>query len=179
MTDNKSFRIKESSSNAYTASLWPISEFFYTLQWDHWDESLTYSKEDVEKNFDRRIWTKIDEALPRSFKFYYVSQPDIIYTYTQSKEGNPFISWEGNSARYYSEDVVRKYIQQGNWIVVPSEPEKKDISNLSIKLSVDSAEANKQLAHTIALAKELEEAIKSLRNVLGDEFVTLDVEGIV
>lgn len=110
-------RIKECSANAYTASLWQISDHFYTLQWDHWVESMTYCKEDVVDNFAKGIWTKVEEEL-KSFKFDCRGNK---YQYIQGGD----IYFDENPLKFVtntSEEKARGNVESGNWIVLPSEP---------------------------------------------------------
>lgn len=267
MTDNKSFRITNMLREQ--ATVWPISEHYHNVLWDGVEDAKRVASNWVADYFADGTWTKIEESLPRTFKYYHVDEgPELVNTWN---DNGITVCYDGCVYYDWGAEEAKSFIERGIWIVLPSEPvvnlpegtsneileacqkivdnltmpekkpkiefmtpevfadqfedilqrqaedafyvsspnangssrdpdysisedadkliaaytkavsfkNKQGISKLSFKIEVDSSEANKQLAHTIALARELEEAIKSLRNVLGVEFVKIDIEGIV
>lgn len=177
-------RIKECSANAYTASLWQISDHFYTLQWDHWVQSMTCCKEDVEDNFTKGIWTKVEavasESLPRTFKYYFHNNPQRIYTAQPCGDKLLQVDWEddyyGDGFQYSIEDA-RKYITEGSWVIIPTEPKEKIVDTLQLKIEIDGIkEAQAILDEMVEQSNTTLEAIKSFTTDSGhDVFIS---EGI-
>jgi len=102
----------------------------------------------------------------------------------QQASGNPKISWEHGSGGYtrsYPAKRVRENISEGDWIVLPTEPEKKvDIGSLEYKIVVDNSEANKLMAETIDLSEKLQNSLNRLKKALDAAgFVEINIEGIL
>lgn len=123
MNINNSFRIKE-SPNGNFATIWPISDDMFSVKWDNWVYSLTFTKEEIDNCFNCNIWTKLpeqEENLPRTFKFKCKGWP-YEYEYTQDK-GYRYLN-NGVYDEYYPyhQDKVIENIKNGDWIVLPNNP---------------------------------------------------------
>jgi len=228
---NNTARIK--NSQGQWATIWPISEHFYSLQYDGEKETVTITNGQLEvlKKYSHAVsetddfgnvrikdngklklneygeysveyprglpdvpfdayTTKLHQGesvtteskLPTTFKFYYLHDTELIYTYTNHNESDRAeISWKDRSddslqkTSYYV-GAVRKHIAEGAWIVLPEE-KKSYISSISYQINVDASEAQKQLAETIALAERLGEAKKALGKSMnfGDVGIKLNI----
>lgn len=181
--NNESFRIKNYEGEYATVFPIGVGDFF-TVVWDaSAPDATVYSKQQVEDAIASGYMVKI-ETQPRHFKFYCVSEPNCIYTYTLHSFGNPVVSWDGDGKNYtdsYTVEDVRDNIAEGRWIVIPSEPENKaDISSLQLKIVVDNSKANEMIAETTALAEKLQASLLELKKAMGeDDFVKIDFEGIL
>jgi hypothetical protein len=127
--NNKSFRINNEQFG--NATVWPISEHMHSIKWDNWENSYCIFSEHMENNLKDGTWTKLEDSLPRSFKFYCESEPSCIYTYTQQANGNPRVSWEGVGKNYtnsYTLEDVKECIADGRWVVLPEKNKAKRMS---------------------------------------------------
>ena len=163
MTENKSFRIKE-SPNGNFATVWPISEEMFSVKWDHWENSIVFDKEDVEDCLAKGTWTKPPEQaedLPRTFKFKCKGW-HYEYEYAQDK-GYRYLNNNGIYGEYYPypQDKAVENIKNGDWIVIPSNPKTTVHISSGILDDVD-AESYTKLNWKIVgtLADNLLDAIK-------------------
>ncbi len=183
---NKTFRIRNPRENEF-ATIWPVGPDLYTVLWDEDELSCRYKKSMVEMHLANNTWEIVSDvvgdSLPITFKFYCQDEPTRIYTYNQlpGQAKKIKVTWVDEncieqSYNGYDIESVKKYVTKGEWIVLPSKIE-QDKSTFTITL--DTTEATKQLEEFLVLAKNVEDAVKKLRSVLGVETFTLDLEGLV
>lgn len=128
--NNNSFRIK--SLIGEEATCWLISPYRLSVFWESGVHEF-WSPKDMEEMIAHYGWEKLpsEEELPRTFKFQVSPEiseygPDITYTYKETKGGNNVFWGDSNEESIqYSVNSIRKLIAAGDWIVLPSEPEKK------------------------------------------------------
>lgn len=173
---NKSFRIVNDEPEH--ATIWPIGtgEYFH-VHWEEADEDTIYTKHQVESALERGNWTKLEESLPRTFKFT-CHGSKIVYEYVQGK-GYAFENKGMKSEFYpYKEEDARAAIEQGCWIVLPSgnpdvlpsEPEKKPIDTLQLKIEIDGLkEAYEILEDMVSISNTTLERIKDFTSGTGHD----------
>lgn len=150
MTENKSyadsFRIRNYEDQL--ASVWQIgSGDFFAVKFDVDEEPIIYTQKQIANAFNDRYWEIAsdepvkEESLPRTFKFKCAGNDECIYTFTQT-DGKPLVTWSGGTCTvdYYAVETARKFIKEGTWILLPSEPETHSAGSQNVPF--DSYTAN-------------------------------------
>lgn len=182
MNINKPFRIINHENEYATIS--PLDNGCFTVVFDVDNgHKFIYTKENVESAIAQGLWKKLpeqEEALPRTFKFKCKGW-SYEYEYTQDKGYRYMNNGVYDEYYPYHQDKVVENIKNGDWIVLPSEPEKKPIDTLQLKIEIDGVkEAYEILEDMVSTSVKISnttlERIKSFTTGTGhDVFIS---EGI-
>lgn len=108
------------------ATVWPISEYFYSVVYDDGLNAITVSKQLAERYFEEGAWQMISDQLPKTFKFKVknsVAAFDHVYTYIESEGTRNNIFWNDNTeSTYYYKEQVEIYLKNGEWIILNEVP---------------------------------------------------------
>lgn len=169
----KSFRIKNSEPEH--ATIWPIGTGnHYHIHWEEANEDTTYTKQQVESALERGVWTKIEdepsESLPRTFKFVLHPAWCDSKTYTYDGVNKKYLDPETGKWYELSQEYVKESIERGDYIVLPSEPEKNFIDTLQIKIALDGLdEAMKAVEELTEASNSLLQSIKTFTSGTGHD----------
>lgn len=190
---NTSIRIK--NAQGQWATVWSISEHFYSIQWDGDKTTQSITKQQLEvlkkhsvevvitdhsvittnKYGEKYVESGVKE-LPETFKFKVredLCNDSITYTYQHSENGHN-VFWDTGSIHYHI-DTIKRWVDNGEWIVIPEG--KKPIDTLQLKIEIDNLDEVKKFVEELAeQSNTLLESIKDFTSGTGhDVFVT---EGI-